>query len=568
MTLALPAIERRIEIDGTELDAEVDAQLERVVVVDRLAMPDTFVLYFRDPDRDVLARGHLEIGKRLTISTTSPEDDGLATLISGEITSVEADYDMLGTRTVVRGYDLSHRLTAGRKTATFQNVKLSDIAGEIAREAGLEPEVDDSGPTLEHVIQPNLCDLDFLYSLARRIGFDCRVDGDRLLFKKPTPSASAPGEGNFESTDPTQLVWNHNLLEFRARMSAVAQVSEVKVRGWDVAAKEAVIGQATVFASNAEVSMTPSDLASKVGGRTLVVVDRPVGAQGPADEVARTKAEQVGGAAFEATAVAIGSPALKAGVAVSISNIDPALSGNWVISSSQHEFGNGAYRTVLDFSGSRDRSLHGVVTGGLAGPVAGANVIAGVVPAIVANNEDPDNLGRVKVHYPWLSDNAESFWARLAMPGAGKQYGMVWLPQVGDEVLVTFVQGDFSQPIVIGGLWNGQDTPPLGEGLLDAGSVLRSGFVSRKGHMLVFFDSDDDAGIALVTAGKKFRVSLNETSGQLRVSFDGDLVMEGSGSVRIKAGADVSIQASGAMDLKAGGNLTIKGAKVALNPPG
>ena len=568
MTLALPAIERRIEIDGTELDAEVDAQLERVVVVDRLAMPDTFVLYFRDPDRDVLARGHLEIGKRLTISTTSPEDDGLATLISGEITSVEADYDMLGTRTVVRGYDLSHRLTAGRKTATFQNVKLSDIAGEIAREAGLEPEVDDSGPTLEHVIQPNLCDLDFLYSLARRIGFDCRVDGDRLLFKKPTPSASAPGEGNFESTDPTQLVWNHNLLEFRARMSAVAQVSEVKVRGWDVAAKEAVIGQATVFASNAEVSMTPSDLASKVGGRTLVVVDRPVGAQGPADEVARTKAEQVGGAAFEATAVAIGSPALKAGVAVSISNIDPALSGNWVISSSQHEFGNGAYRTVLDFSGSRDRSLHGVVTGGLAGPVARANVIAGVVPAIVANNEDPDNLGRVKVHYPWLSDNAESFWARLAMPGAGKQYGMVWLPQVGDEVLVTFVQGDFSQPIVIGGLWNGQDTPPLGEGLLDAGSVLRSGFVSRKGHMLVFFDSDDDAGIALVTAGKKFRVSLNETSGQLRVSFDGDLVMEGSGSVRIKAGADVSIQASGAMDLKAGGNLTIKGAKVALNPPG
>jgi phage protein D len=568
MALALPAIERRIEIDGSELDADVDEQLERVEVVDRLAMPDTFVLQFRDPDRDVLTRGRLEIGKRLTISTTSPTDDGLATLISGEVTSIEADYDLLGTRTVVRGYDLSHRLTAGRKTATFQNVKLSDIASQIAREAGLESDVDDSGPTLEHVIQPNLCDLDFLYSLARRIGFDCRVEGDRLLFKRPTPSSSAPGEGDFESTDPMQLVWNHNLLEFRASMSAVAQVGEVKVRGWDVNAKKAVIGQADVSASNAEISMTPSDLAKKVGGKTLVVVDRPVVAQEPADEVARTKAEQVGSAAFEATAVVVGSPALKAGVAVNISNIEPALSGKWVISSSHHEFGSGAYRTVLEFSGSRDRSLHGVVTGGLPGRGLGASVFPGVVAAVVTDNDDPDSLGRVKVHYPWLSEDAESFWARVAMPGAGKEYGMVWLPQVGDEVLVAFVHGDFSHPVVLGGMWNGQDTPPLGEGLLDAGSVRRSGFVSRKGHMLVFFDGDDDAGIALLTADRKFRLSLNATSGQLHVAFDGDLLMDGSGNVEIKAGGSVMVEAGASMELKAGGNAVIKGAKVALNPPG
>lgn len=568
MAIALPAIERRIEVDGTELDAEVDAQLERVEVVDRLAMPDTFVLYFRDPDRDVLTRGHLEIGKRLTISTTSPTDDGLATLISGEVTSIEADYDLRGTRTVVRGYDLSHRLNAGRKTATFQNVKLSDIAGQIASDAGLEYEVDDSGPTLEHVIQPNLCDLDFLYSLARRIGFDCRMEGERLLFKKPTPSSSAPGEGDFESADPAQLVWNHNLLEFQASMSAVAQVKEVKVRGWDVAAKKAVIGQAPVSASNAEISMTPAVLAAKVGNRTLVVVDRPVGAQEPANELARTRAEQVGSAAFEATAVAVGDPALKAGIAVNIGNVDPALAGKWVISSSRHEFGSGAYRTVLEFSGGRDRSFHGVLTKGQSGPATGGMVIPGVVSAIVTNNDDPTKQGRVKVHYPWLGEDAESSWARVAMPGAGKSYGMVWVPQVGDEVVVAFEQGDLSYPVVLGGLWNGQDEAPLGDGLFDDGSVTRSGFVSRKGHMLVFFDDDHDAGIALVTADKKFRVALNATDGQLHVAFDGDLLMDGSGNVEIKAGGGVKIEAGGSMDLKAGGNTTIKGAKVALNPPG
>lgn len=575
MTLALSAIQRRIEVDGTVLDSEVDAQLERVEVVDRLAMPDTFVLYFRDPDRDVLTRGHLEIGKRLRISTTSPTGDGLVPLISGEITSIEVDYDLVGTRTVVRGHDLSHRLAAGRKTATFQNVKLSDIAGQIASDAGLEYEVDDSGPTEDHVIQPNMSDLDFLYFLARRINFDCRVEGDRLFFKRPNPASSAPPKGDFESTDPRQLVWNHNLLEFRAGISAVAQVSEVEVRVWDVATKKAKFGRAPVSASNVEVPMTPKDLAGKVkrpagkvGDQTLVVVDRPLGTQEQAQDVARTKAELVGSAAFEATAVAVGSPALRAGVAVSIANVDPALAGKWVISSSRHEFGSGAYRTVLEFSGSRDRSLHGVLTMGQPGLAGRGMVIPGVVSAIVTENNDPDNQGRVKVHYPWLGEAAESSWARLAMPGAGKSYGMVWVPQVGDEVVVAFYQGDISYPVVIGGLWNGEDEAPLGDGLFDNGSVKRSGFVSRKGHMLVFFDGDDNAGIALVTADGKFRVALNQGGGELHVAFDGNLLMDGSGNVKIKAGGAVSIEAGGSMDLKAGGNTSIKGAKVALNPPG
>jgi phage protein D len=556
MAIALPAIERQILIDGIALNPRLDAQLERVVVVDRLAMPDTFVLSFSDPDPELLKPARMEIGKRVSISSTPPKGDTLVPLITGEITSIEADYQPGTRRLVVRGYDLSHRLAAGRKTATFENAKLSDIATRIAEEAGLEAEVDDSVGEVPHVIQPNLSDLDFLYSLARRIGFDCRVEGDRLLFKRPTPSSDAPDDGDFDSTDSGRLVWEGDrLLEFRARMSAVAQVSEVKVRGWDVGTKQAVIGQADASASNATISMTPADLAKKVGGKTLVVVDRPVGAQEAADEVARTKAEEVGSAAFEATAVVVGDPALKAGVAVSISNVDPPLAGRWVISSSRHEFGNGPYRTYLEFSGRQDRSLHGVVTGGLANG-GGRSVIPGVVIGIVTDNDDKDLQGRVKVHYPWLSEDAVSSWARLAMPGAGghegQGYGMAWVPQVGDEVLVAFVHGDLSQPVVIGGLWNGKDVAPLGEDLIDDGKVKRSGFVSREGHMVIFFDGDDSSGIALVSADHKLRVSLNQTAGVLHLHSDGDLLIE----------------AGGAMELKAGGDLIVKGAKVALNPPG
>ena len=119
---------------------DVEGQLESVIVVDRLAMPDTFSLGFRDPGRDILERAGLEIGAKVKIST-GLRDKAPEPLIDGEVTSIEADYDGLGARAVVRGYDLSHRLNAGRKTQTFQNVKLSDVASQLASDAGLREPV-------------------------------------------------------------------------------------------------------------------------------------------------------------------------------------------------------------------------------------------------------------------------------------------------------------------------------------------------------------------------------------------------------------------------------------------
>jgi len=413
---------------------------------------------------------------------------------------------------------------------------------------------------VKHVLQANQSDLEFLYGLARRVGFECRVDDETLLFKKPVESSGGSAVRSVE------LAWEDNLLEFHARVSAVSQVEKVKVRGWDVKEKKVVIGGAEPKATNAALTrtVTPAGLAEKVAGKTLTVVDHPVDSQEAAEELARARAQQVGSAAFEATAVVIGSPALKAGTPVSISGVDPALEGTWVITGSRHEFGAGAYRTFLEFTGRQDRSFHGLLSQGSGGGGAGGDRIPGVVNGIVTGNDDPMNLGRVKVKLPWLSDTAETFWARLSQPGAGKEYGMVWVPQVGDEVLLAFEHGDIAHPVVLGGLWNGTDTAPFGDELLDAGKVKRSGFVSRGGHKLVFFDADDESGIALISADNKFRVSLNETKGQLKLYFDGKLLLEGTGDVELKTQGKFKVDAA-EVAIKASGQTSIKGSTVALN---
>ena len=86
--------------------------------------------------------------------------------------------------------------------------------------------------------------------------------------------------------------------------------------------------------------------------------------------------------------------------------------------------------------------------------------IHGVVVGIITDNNDPEELGRVRVSFPWRGERDQSRWARVATLMAGNDRGTFFLPEVEDEVLVAFDRGDMNHPYVIGTLWNGVDTPP------------------------------------------------------------------------------------------------------------
>jgi uncharacterized protein involved in type VI secretion and phage assembly len=146
----------------------------------------------------------------------------------------------------------------------------------------------------------------------------------------------------------------------------------------------------------------------------------------------------------------------------------------------------------------------------------------------------------------------------------GPNAGLVWLPEVGDEVLVGFGHGDLGSPYVLGGLWNGKDKAPLGDGLQDAGKITRSGFISRKGHKLVFFDGPHESGIALISSTGEHRVSLNETRRELHVVTQGKLKIEAD-ELEVIVKRNATIKAQSGMSLEAAGQMTVKGATVAIN---
>jgi len=195
----------------------------------------------------------------------------------------------------------------------------------------------------------------------------------------------------------------------------------------------------------------------------------------------------------------------------------------------------------------------------------------GVVTAVVTNNQDPDKLGRVKVKFPWLSDTDESWWARVAAPMAGKDRGVFFLPEVDDEVLVLFEQGDPRFPYVIGQLWSGNVPPFLTneDGKNDARAIK-----SRSGHVITLNDKDGEETIEIVDKTGKNSVVISSKDNTLTISADGDVtitsangkvVVSGKSGVELSSQADVKVEASSGLTLQADGKAVLKGATVEIN---
>jgi uncharacterized protein involved in type VI secretion and phage assembly len=192
----------------------------------------------------------------------------------------------------------------------------------------------------------------------------------------------------------------------------------------------------------------------------------------------------------------------------------------------------------------------------------------GVAPAVVRENQDDSGMGRVKVSYPWHSQPQESYWARVAVPMAGKKRGTYFIPEVGDEVLVAFERGDMRFPYVVGSLWNGQEQSPENNG--DGKNDIRC-IHSRKGHKLTFNDGSKGLVQLELNDGKKISIDDNGITiddGQGNTfaidSKGGSISIQAATSVSIKA-PQVSIEASGTMSLKAGPSMSLNAGIININ---
>lgn len=176
----------------------------------------------------------------------------------------------------------------------------------------------------------------------------------------------------------------------------------------------------------------------------------------------------------------------------------------------------------------------------------------GVYPALVSDIKDPDGLGRVKVTLPWAPDTGGAryeAWARVATLMGGRNRGSWFIPDVNDEVLILFEGGDPRRPYVVGGLWNGSDTPP--ESMDGAGNNYRKVLRSRNGVKITLDDNDGREQCIIETPGGQ-KLTMKDGPGSVEImdSNGNTLKLEPSG-ITVTAAAKVTINAS-TMEISAG----------------
>ncbi len=193
-----------------------------------------------------------------------------------------------------------------------------------------------------------------------------------------------------------------------------------------------------------------------------------------------------------------------------------------------------------------------------------------IVVGTVKDLRDPLHLGRVRVSYGHLGEELSN-WARLAAPGIGQRRGILFRPEVDDEVLIALLQGSADQPYVIGGLWNEEDPPPEGGG--EPANDLRT-IQSRSGHIVRFDDTPGSERIEVRAASGTREVVIDDANGLIQVrSDDGRVVVSaGRGDVEIAADSDITVRAGGSLALQASdisiaadNTVSISGTTVRLN---
>ncbi len=548
-----------IKVNGNDVDRDVMANVLQADVDQHAHLPDMFVIRLQDPDVELIDRGAFDLTDEVEISAETA-DGTWVSLIRGEITALEPEFqEGMIARLVVRGYDKSHRLYREMKSRAHLNKKDSDLASEIAQAAGLQPEVGVTSTVYDHVYQHNQSDLAFLQERAWRIGYECYITDGKLVFRKPTTQGAA-----------VTLTWGEDLLSFFPRMNLAEQVDEVVVRGWSVERQSPIVGRAQQgeLYPDIEESQDGAAWAGAFGSGKRIILDESITSQAEADALAEARLNELSGAFVEAEGLALRRPDIRAGGLVRLEALGERFTGTYRVTSARHAYSPEGLKTTFEARGLRTGTLIEAL-----GRQAPRDLYPGVVVGVVTNTDDPENWGRVKVKFPWMTEEAESDWARVISAGAGPEAGLFALPEVDDEVIVAFEHGDFRRPYVIGGVWNGQASPPPDVPSSGNERPLVRSWHSRTGHRITVFDNADNK-IEIVTSGGH-EIILDDAEREIKITSSGGVVLtlsdrggkltvEGN-EIEVKSNGSLKIESGANMDLQAGGQVNIKGAMINLN---
>lgn len=475
-----------------------------------------------------------------------------------------------GHRLVVEIRDPVFRLSQGRRSRNFTDLTDADVMEQIiSLHPGLTPQVEATTQSHPQIVQHQVSDWDFLVIRAEMNDCDVIAIDGTVNIAPPTQVGAAVASA----------IFGQGLFAAELELDAETQLAGVETGGWDTANQELTLTDTDDAATPGPGDISGREMATGVttalrhpGARDQSTLDRWAGA-----EMGRQRR-----AAIRGRLKVQGTEVLVPGVLIELEGMGSRFNGLAYVSGIRHRFRGGDWRTeVLIGSDPRRHAdkfeVAAPAAGGALPPVPGLQI--GVVAALEA---DPLGEDRIQIQIATISETDGLVWARQAVLDAGDGRGTAFRPEIGDEVIVGFLDGDPRDPIILGAVHSSAKPTPIP----GADDNHEKAIVTRSGSRLHFNDDtvvvtidtpggnkivlSEDEGAILVEDENGNTVTLNsdgialDSRGDIEVTAAGDVKIEGT-NIELKANASVKVEGSAGAELTSSGSTVVKGSLVQIN---
>ena len=566
-------VTHKILIEGEELSKTY--QVKSIVVqneVNRIPMAQIVLTDGEASERDFkLSNEDLLIpGKKIEITAGYHNDE--ETIYKGIIIKHAIKIKGGASLLIIECKDEAVKLTIGRKSKYFYDVKDSDVFEEIIGTYGLEKDVEATNFSHKELVQYNTSDWDFIVSRAQANGKLCFVENGKITVSKP----------NLTSAAVETVTFGASLLDFDAEIDARNQFAKVSSYSWDYTNQELVEIEASDPGVSLNGNLTASDLSETIELENLELrhggTITEVQLQDWAD--AKLLFQQLskirGRAKFQ------GIPAVKPNTIITLEGVGDRFNGKAYITGVFHELTEGNWTIDAQFGlnpewFSETYDIHTPTGSGIIPAIKGLH--AGIVTQLEG---DPNGEDRILVKIPIINNEEQGIWCRVASPDAGENRGVFFRPEIEDEVIIGFVNEDPNNAIVLGMLHSSGKPAPI----TASDDNHKKGIVTRS-EMKVMFDDekksigietpagkkitlDEDKGVIVIEDENSNVITIDskgikmESAGNIEIVASGDVKIEGT-NVSLKATAQFKAEGSAGAELSSGAVAIVKGSIVQIN---
>lgn len=496
----------------------------------------------------------ISIGSKVDIEAINKNNE-LENIFSGILLDILLDINNEFNENFVelKCYSKAHQMDIAKNSTCFLDKTDSDILKSIISKYGLQSDIGDMSLKHEFIYQNDLTDWDFIVTRAELYGYVVNVDNDKIIVNSPKKKSSNV-RINFS-----------DIISANIKLDSNSQINSINAKIWDIKTQEVKEIKNSTQKENSFGNIKSDDIVSKTGKHDSNL---------SIDSLSEDETKKILNGFIDINrfskicgyVVINGNTELKPNTTLNLNKCGKVFTGDAYINFVQYMYNvdDCSWRVKL-YIGINKHCFIGKSNAEDTNKSITSNINNLKYGKVIKISEDPESNYRIFVTIPTINNKNEGVWCRLSSLYASNKGGILFIPEKDDEVIVGFIDGNASSPIVVGSVYSSKNKPSVE---IESENGIKS--IKTNNELEINFNDKDK--IINIKTGEKRSIVISEKDSNIEIVNENDKITIGNGIINLEADKEISIKskdidinASGNVKIKAGSNVSVEGNNIKIN---